>query len=119
VLDRGHNRGAYESLCLERQPYGIKVVTIAPDQIATPLTAVNRYTMLFFPATPEAARCFAKAIERGVTCTAIPLPTGIVAKVLRMLPNWLCDRLFRCAPREARGLQQYASRLILDRLGNQ
>lgn len=56
----------------------------------------------FFPATPEAARCFAKAIERGLTCTAIPWQMGIVAKLLWLLPNWLYDPLFRRAPRKAR-----------------
>ena len=36
-----------ESLRLEMRPYGIKVVTIAPGYIETPMTAVNRYKMPF------------------------------------------------------------------------
>jgi NAD(P)-dependent dehydrogenase (short-subunit alcohol dehydrogenase family) len=34
-----------ESLRLEMRPYGIKVVTIAPGYIETPMTAINPYKM--------------------------------------------------------------------------
>jgi 23S rRNA (uridine2552-2'-O)-methyltransferase len=44
------------------------------------------------------------AIERGVTYTVIPWQMGIVAKALRLLPNWLYDRIFTNAPRKPRGL---------------
>ena len=93
-----------ESLRLEMRPCGIDVVTIAPGYIATPLTAVNRYRMPFLLAADEAAQRFARAIERGVSYTVIPWQMGIVARVLRLLPNWLYDRLFAGAPRKPRGL---------------
>ncbi|MCA1938066.1 MAG: SDR family NAD(P)-dependent oxidoreductase, partial [Dechloromonas sp.] len=93
-----------ESLRLEMRPQGIKVVTIAPGYIETPMTAVNPYQMPFLLPAPEAARRFAAAIARGVSYTVIPWPMGIVAKLLRLLPNWLYDRLFVAAPRKPRGL---------------
>ena len=93
-----------ESLRLEMRPYGIKVVTIAPGYIETPMTAVNPYKMPFLLRADKAAERFAAAIERGVTYTVIPWPMGIVAKILRVLPNWLYDRLFTSAPRKPRGL---------------
>lgn len=93
-----------ESLRLEMLPCGIRVVTIAPGYIRTPLTAVNRYKMPFLLEADEAARRFALAIERGVSYTVIPWQMGIVAKLLRVLPNWLYDRLFERAPRKPRGL---------------
>lgn len=93
-----------ESLRLEMRPYGIQVVTIAPGYIATPMTAVNPYKMPFLLPPAEAARRFAAAIERGVTYTVIPWQMGVVAKLLRALPNWLYDRLFTNAPRKPRGL---------------
>ena len=93
-----------ESLRLEMRPYGIKVVTIAPGYIETPMTAINPYQMPFLLPVDKAAVCFAHAISRGTTYTVIPWPMGIVAKMLRLLPNWLYDRLFTGAPRKPRGL---------------
>jgi len=93
-----------ESLRLEMRPYGIKVVTIAPGYIATPMTAVNPYKMPFLLPAAKAAERFAAAIARGTTYAVIPWQMGIVAKVLRLLPNWLYDRLFTSAPRKPRGL---------------
>lgn len=93
-----------ESLRLEMRPYGIKVVTIAPGYIETPMTAVNPYKMPFLLPADKAAERFASAIENGVSYTVIPWQMGVVAKVLRLLPNWLYDRLFTSAPRKPRGL---------------
>lgn len=93
-----------ESLRLEMRPYGIKVVTIAPGYIATPMTAVNPYKMPFLLPAARAAERFAAAIARGTTYAVIPWQMGVVAKVLRLLPNWLYDRLFTSAPRKPRGL---------------
>jgi short-subunit dehydrogenase len=93
-----------ESLRLEMRPYGIKVVTIAPGYIETPMTAVNPYKMPFLLPAAKAAERFAQAIKRGTTYTVIPWQMGVVAKLLRLLPNWLYDRLFTSAPRKPRGL---------------
>ena len=95
-----------ESLRLEMRPCGIKVVTIAPGYIETPMTAVNPYNMPFLLPADKAAERFAAAIERGVTYTVIPWPMGVVAKILRVLPDWLYDRLFTSAPRKPRGLSK-------------
>jgi short-subunit dehydrogenase len=93
-----------ESLRLELRDSGIKVVTIAPGYIETPMTAVNPYRMPFLLPADEAARRFARAIERGSSYTVIPWQMGIVAKLLRLLPNAIYDRLFANAPRKPRVL---------------
>ena len=83
-----------ESLRLEMREAGIRVVTICPGYIETPMTAVNPYRMPFLLPAPEAARRFARAIARGSSYAVIPWQMGIVAKILRLLPNALYDRLF-------------------------
>ena len=93
-----------ESLRVELRSAGIKVVTIAPGYIKTPMTAVNPYPMPFLLSADEAARRFARAIDRGVSYTVIPWQMGIVAKALRLLPNGLYDRLFAKAPRKPKVL---------------
>lgn len=91
-----------ESLRLEMRPCGIRVVTIAPGYIDTPMTEINPYPMPFILPADEAARRFAAAIRRGTSYTVIPWQMGGVAKLLRLLPNWLYDRLFVGAPRKPR-----------------
>lgn len=93
-----------ESLRLEMLPYGIKVVNIAPGYIETPMTAVNGYRMPFLLPVERAAARFAALIARGASYTVVPWPMGVVAKLLRILPDWLYDRLFTSAPRKSRGL---------------
>ncbi len=92
-----------ESLRLEMRAYGIRVVTIAPGYIATPMTAQNPYRMPFILPPEAAARRFARAIERGSSYAVIPWQMAVVAKFLRVLPNFLYDRLFANAPRKPRG----------------
>lgn len=93
-----------ESLRLELRPSGIPVVTIAPGYIATPMTAVNPYRMPFLLPADVAAGKFAAAIERGASYVVVPWQMGVVAKLLRLLPNALYDRLFVNAPRKPRAL---------------
>lgn len=93
-----------ESLRVELHGSGVRVVTIAPGYIETPMTAVNRYPMPFMLPVDEAARRFVLAIDAGVTYTVIPWQMGVVAKLLRLLPNWIFDAAFARAGRKPRGL---------------
>jgi short-subunit dehydrogenase len=93
-----------ESLRVELRGSGVKVVTIVPGYIATPMTAVNRYPMPFILAADEAARRFVRAIERGTSYTVIPWQMGMVAKLMRLLPNPVFDAIFARGGRKPRGL---------------
>lgn len=94
-----------ESLRLELRPANVRVVTIAPGYIATPMTDINPYPMPFLLPAEVAAQRFIRAIRRGVTYTVIPWQMGCVAKCLRLMPNWLYDRLFTNAPRKPRVIE--------------
>lgn len=87
-----------ESLRLELQPHGIRVVTIAPGYIDTPMTRQNRFPMPFLMPVDRFAAAAARAIDAGTRYRVIPWPMGVVAKVLRLLPNVLFDALFAHAP---------------------
>ncbi len=91
-----------ESLRVELRASGIKVITICPGYIATPMTAANPYPMPFILSADTAARAIVKIIDRGKTFAVIPWQIAIVARVLRLLPNRLYDRLFSNAPRKPR-----------------
>jgi hypothetical protein len=91
-----------ESLRLEMRPFGVRVVTIAPGYIDTPMTRSNRYPMPFLMSAPRFAAKAVAAIDAGVSYRVIPWQMGIVARLLRLLPNPLYDLLFTRAPRKAR-----------------
>lgn len=93
-----------ESLRVELRGSGVKVVTIAPGYIRTPMTDKNDYAMPFMLEADEAARRFALAIGKGVSYTVIPWQMGIVARLMRLLPNCLFDRLAAKAGRKPRNL---------------
>jgi len=91
-----------ESLRGELRGSGVKVVTLTPGYIDTPLTRKNRYSMPFLmPVDRFADRAFA-VIEAGRSYRVIPWQMGVVAKVLRALPNPLFDRLMAGRPRKRR-----------------
>ncbi|MCB2019018.1 MAG: SDR family oxidoreductase [Hydrogenophaga sp.] len=91
-----------ESLRGELRDSGVKVVTLLPGYIDTPLTRENRYRMPFLM-RPEAFadRAYA-AISAGASYRVIPWQMGVVAKLLRLLPNALFDRALSGRPRKHR-----------------
>ena len=91
-----------ESLRVELRGSGVRVVTIAPGYIRTPMTRRNTYAMPFLTDADVFARRAVDAIVRGNSYVVIPRPMHAVALGLRVLPNWLFDRLFARAPRKAR-----------------
>ena len=91
-----------ESLRVECRGTGVRVVTLVPGYVATPLTAKNPYGMPFLMAPEDfAERAFA-AIQAARSYAVIPWQMGVVAKLLRLLPNALYDRLMAGRGRKPR-----------------
>jgi short-subunit dehydrogenase len=91
-----------ESLRGECRGSGVRVVTLLPGYVATPLTARNPYGMPFLmPATAFAERAY-RAIGAGDSYRVIPWQMAVVAKLMRLLPNPLYDRLFANRGRKPR-----------------
>ncbi len=91
-----------ESLRVECRGSGVRVITILPGYIDTPLTRGNRYAMPFLmPAEVFAERAFA-AIDAGTSYRVIPWQMGLVAKALRLLPNAWFDRVLSGRGRKRR-----------------
>lgn len=91
-----------ESLRNELAPDGIGVVTIAPGYIRTAMTEHNPYRMPFLMDAAIFAQRAAVAIERGASYKVIPWQMGVVARLLRLMPNAVYDHLSRNAPRKPR-----------------
>lgn len=94
-----------ESLRVELYGSGLKVVTVCPGYIKTPMTEVNTYRMPFIMEAGIAARRIARVIERGISFAVVPWQMGLVGWFLKRFPNFLYDFLFSKAPHKSRNHQ--------------
>jgi NADP-dependent 3-hydroxy acid dehydrogenase YdfG len=82
-----------ETLRGELRRSGVRVVTIAPGYVDTPLTSGNDYPMPFLMSAPDFARRAVRAIDHGVRFKVIPWPMGVVYAILRVMPRAWFDAL--------------------------
>ena len=91
-----------ESLRVELRGSGVRVVTVCPGFVDTPLTRVNPYPMPFLMRPEAAAAKIAARIARGRPYSVIPWQMAVVARALHVMPDWLYDRLFARARHKPR-----------------
>jgi short-subunit dehydrogenase len=96
-----------EGLRVEMRPKGVRVVTICPGFIATPMTAQNPYPMPFIIAAGEAARRIVRVLDSSKSFAVIPWQMAIVGRLLKLVPIALFDRMMAGRghkPRKPEGL---------------
>lgn len=91
-----------EALRVELHGSGVRVVTICPGYIATPMTQRNPYRMPFLMPVDRAARNIADAVQAARRFHVLPWQMAWVGRVLRILPRPLYDVVFARAPRKPR-----------------
>jgi short-subunit dehydrogenase len=91
-----------ESLRVELRGTGVRVATVCPGYIATPMTEKNPYPMPFIISADDFARRFARAVAAGKDHVVIPWQMDLVAKLLTVLPNALFDAAFSRTGRKPR-----------------
>ena len=93
-----------ESLRGELRPQGVKVVTLCPGYVDTPMTKGNPYPMPFLMTPAAFADKAFRAIESGASYRVIPWQMGVLAKLLRCLPNALFDWALQGQPRDRKSV---------------
>lgn len=91
-----------ESLRGELRDCGVQVITLLPGYIDTPMTAHDTHTRHFLLTAEQFAERAWRAIQANTGYCVIPWQMAIVAKVLRLLPNWAFDRILHGKPRKPR-----------------
>ncbi len=94
-----------ESLRVELRGSGVRVVTISPGYIATPMTSGNPFPMPFLLSPDVFAHRALRAIDAGRAYATIPWPMALVGTLLHIFPRVWYDRLMarqKRKPRKAR-----------------
>ncbi len=91
-----------EALRVELRGTGVRVSTICPGYIASPMTAGNPYPMPFLLDADDAARRIARAIDAGRSFAVIPWQMAIAGRLMALLPNAVFDRLAARSGRKPR-----------------
>jgi hypothetical protein len=82
-----------ESLRIELHGSGVRVCTVCPGFIRTPMTAKNPYPMPFILEVDDAANRIARAIASGTSFAVVPWQMAILGRILKLLPNALLDSM--------------------------
>ena len=82
-----------ESLRIELKPYDVKVITVKPGFVRTPMTDKNEFHMPFLMDLDHAAKIIIKGLKKEKQIIQFPWPIVIGSKIMRILPNKLFDYL--------------------------
>jgi short-subunit dehydrogenase len=83
-----------ESIRIELKKYNVKVITVKPGFIKTPMTEKNEFYMPFYMGVEKASKTILKGIRKEKSIIQFPLPTVLGAKLLKFLPDKLFDYFF-------------------------
>jgi short-subunit dehydrogenase len=80
-----------ENLRVELKPFNVKVITVKPGFVETPMTAKNKFPMPFLMSAEKAANIIISGIKKEKRTIQFPLPTVLGAKFMRIVPEFLFD----------------------------
>ncbi|HEX4609727.1 MAG TPA: SDR family NAD(P)-dependent oxidoreductase [Urbifossiella sp.] len=72
---------------------GVRVTTLCPGFVRTPMTAANDFPMPGLLTAEDAARRMLRALARGRGVYNFPAVTSLLTGLTRWLPNWALGRL--------------------------
>lgn len=82
-----------EGLRIELKPRGIKVITVKPGFVKTPMTESNKYKMPMLMEPEEAAQRIISGIKKEKSIIQFPWQMVILTKLVGLMPNKLYEWL--------------------------
>lgn len=76
-----------ESLRIELKPLNVKVITIKPGFIKTPMIDKNTFNMPYLMSVEKSSRMILNGLRKDKRIIEFPLPTTIAAKFLQIIPT--------------------------------
>ncbi|MGD8305666.1 MAG: SDR family NAD(P)-dependent oxidoreductase [Ignavibacteria bacterium] len=84
-----------DNLRLELRPYNVKVLTVKPGFVETPMTSKNEFKMPFLMNPEKAAKIIAKGISKNKRIIQFPFPMVLSYKFSRIVPDTLIEYFSR------------------------
>ena len=82
-----------EGLAAELRNYNVKVLTIRPGFVKTPMTDKNEFDMPLIMSTEKASKIIIAGIEKEKRMIQFPWQLVLATRLIRFVPNWLFERL--------------------------
>jgi short-subunit dehydrogenase len=76
-----------EGLSIELKKHGIKVITVRPGFVKTPMTDKNKFKMPFLMAPEKAAQIILDGIEKEKRIIQFPWPMVLLTRIVGLLPG--------------------------------
>lgn len=82
-----------EGLRTELNKYNVKVLTVRPGFVKTPMTDKNEFKMLFMMSVEKAAQIIINGIENEKRMIQFPWQLVILTRLFPLIPNWIYEKL--------------------------
>lgn len=89
-----------ESFRIELKSFNVKVITVRPGFVQTPMTGKNKFHMPFLLQPEKAAEIILRGIKNEKQIIQFPLPMYFATEIIRYLPNSLFEFLSSKFPRK-------------------
>lgn len=80
-----------EGLRVELKPYNVKVLTVRPGFVKTPMTDKNEFSMPFLMEPKKAAKKILDGIKKEKPMIQFPWQIVVITRLIQILPNWLIE----------------------------
>ena len=84
-----------EGLRVELSSYNIKILTVRPGFVKTPMTDVNEFKMPFMISPEKAAKKIIEGIKKEKNIIEFPWPLVFLTKLIELPPNRFYEFLAR------------------------
>lgn len=82
-----------ESLRTELKKYNVKVITVKPGFVKTPMTDKNEFDMPFIIPVEKAVKIIIEGIKKEKKIIQFTFGAVLGIKFIKLMPNWLFDHL--------------------------
>lgn len=89
-----------ESLAIKTEPLGLKVITVKPGFVKTPMTDKNRFPMPFMISAEEAALIILKGVAKGKRMIKFPRATAFLTSLSNIAPYKIFAKAVRMKEQE-------------------